>query len=67
MLVLSASRYVSLASVMAAAALPLTAAFLRAGITIFPSVVAAMIVLRHRENLIRLWHGNEAKLGAHAR
>ncbi len=65
-LVLSVSRYVSLASVIAAAALPVAATFLRAGITVFACVIAAMIILRHRENLIRLWHGNESKLGVHA-
>jgi glycerol-3-phosphate acyltransferase PlsY len=67
MLVLSVTRYVSLASVIAAAALPVAATFLRAGITVFAYVVAAMIILRHRENLVRLWHGNEAKLGARSR
>ncbi len=67
MLVLSVTRYVSLASVIAAAVLPVAATFLRAGSTIFAYTVAAMIILRHRENLIRLWHGNEAKLGAKAR
>jgi len=67
MLVLSVTRYVSLASVIAAAAFPVAATFLRAGITVFAYVVAAMIILRHRENLVRLWHGNEAKLGASSR
>jgi len=66
-LVLSVSRYVSLASVIAAAALPVAAIFLRAGSPVFASVVAAMIIFRHRENLMRLRHGTEAKLGAQVR
>lgn len=67
MLVLSVTRYVSVASVIAAAVLPLAATFLRAGSAVFAYTVAAMIILRHRENLIRLWHGTEAKLGTNAR
>lgn len=67
LLVLGVSRYVSLASVIAAAALPVAAIFLGAGSTIFAPVVAAMIIFRHRENLMRLRHGTEAKLGAQAR
>lgn len=67
MLVLSVTRYVSLASVIAAAMLPVAATFLRSGSTVFAYTVAAMIILRHRENLVRLWHGNEAKLGATSR
>ena len=64
-LVLAASRYVSLASVTAAAALPLVSALTRApGTLVFASVVAAIVIVRHRENLVRLRRGTESKLGA---
>jgi glycerol-3-phosphate acyltransferase PlsY len=63
-LVLAASRYVSLASVTAAAALPLVSALTPAPSHLFASVVAAIVIARHRENLVRLRRGTESKLGA---
>jgi glycerol-3-phosphate acyltransferase PlsY len=64
-LVLGASRYVSLASVTAAAVLPLVSAFTHAPSTlVFASVVGAIVIVRHRENLVRLRRGTESKLGA---
>jgi len=63
-LVLVASRYVSLASVTAAAALPLVSAFTPAPSHLFASVVAAIVIVRHWENLVRLRRGTESKLGA---
>jgi glycerol-3-phosphate acyltransferase PlsY len=64
-LVLGASRYVSLASVTAAAVLPLVSALTHAPSTlVFASVVAAIVIVRHRENLVRLRRGTESKLGA---
>jgi glycerol-3-phosphate acyltransferase PlsY len=64
-LVLGASRYVSLASVTAAAVLPLVSALTHAPSTlVFASVVAAIVIVRHRENVVRLRRGTESKLGA---
>jgi glycerol-3-phosphate acyltransferase PlsY len=62
-LVLAASRYVSLASVTAAAALPLVSALTPTPRHLFASVVAAIVIVRHRENLVRLRRGTESKLG----
>jgi len=63
--VVSLGRMVSLASVLAAAALPVAAFFLgapRATIAA-AAAVAALVVARHRENLVRLIRGTENRLG----
>jgi acyl phosphate:glycerol-3-phosphate acyltransferase len=57
------THYISLASMLAALALPLTAVVLGysgplCGATV---LVGCGIVLRHRENLVRLWHGAEPR------
>ncbi len=59
------TRYVSLASMLAAVALPIAAFFLhRSGLLIAASVLVAIIViLRHRTNLSRLFAGTENKIG----
>ena len=55
------SRYVSLASILAAVALPVAAVLLgRAPLLIWLSVaIAAFVVLRHRSNIVRLMNGTE--------
>lgn len=57
------SRYVSLASILAAVALPVAAFFLNLqklllGLTV---LVAALVVVRHRANIQRLMNGTESK------
>jgi len=58
-------RYVSLASMLAAASLPLSAYFLhRSPVLIGVSVaVAVFVVIRHRTNITRLLAGTEGRLG----
>jgi glycerol-3-phosphate acyltransferase PlsY len=68
-LVTALSRYVSLASIVACASLPLGAALLgypRYAV-IAAAVTAAIIVWRHRENIVRLASGSERRLGERAR
>jgi glycerol-3-phosphate acyltransferase PlsY len=70
LVVLSASRYVSLASVAAALALavarlglakePFTSG--QYPLTLFCLAGAALVVARHRSNLVRLWRGQENRL-----
>jgi glycerol-3-phosphate acyltransferase PlsY len=63
------TRYVSLASVLAAIALP-AAAFLlglRGGIVLLALVVAIAVVARHRGNLARLAAGTERRIGGSRR
>src|SRR5574341_227262 len=61
------SRYVSLASVVAAAALPIAATMTsRPNVKTFSVVAAALVVIRHRANLVRLVRGTESKLGGRA-
>ena len=58
-------RYSSGAALAAFAVLPLGAVLLeRSGMfRIFSLVVTAMIVLRHKDNVLRLWQGSEPKIG----
>jgi glycerol-3-phosphate acyltransferase PlsY len=63
--VLTWSRYVSLASLVAAAVLPIAAAVIsRPNVKTFSVIVAALVVIRHRDNLARLLRGTETKLGS---
>ena len=67
-IMLAAFRFVSLASVTAAASLPLFALVLREGQNMEILVLAissALIILKHRPNLQRLLAGTEPKFKAH--
>lgn len=67
--VTAVSRYVSLASVVACLSLPVGAALLGYSryAVIAAAVAAAIILWRHRENLVRLAGGTERRLGERAR
>ncbi|MEK6237644.1 MAG: glycerol-3-phosphate 1-O-acyltransferase PlsY, partial [Planctomycetales bacterium] len=68
--VLGASRFMSLASISAACVYgavqlamlsePLSA---QASVTCFSLLVPGLVVWRHRENIVRLWKGEESKIG----
>lgn len=63
--VLAWSRYVSLASVVAAVVLSIVAAVISSpDIKIFSFIIAAVVLIRHRANLFRLLQGTESKLGS---
>jgi len=64
-LALAATRYVSLASILAAASLPFSAFFLRQSVLLImvSAVVAVFVALRHRANISRLLAGTESRLG----
>jgi acyl phosphate:glycerol-3-phosphate acyltransferase len=64
-LVLFASRIVSLSSMIASAFFPFFAWIYGSdrGIIIWGALSAALIVFRHRENLIRLFRGTERRMG----
>ena len=61
-------RYVSLASVASAMCLPLGVLLLRypAPSVLAAAGAAAVVLIRHRDNLVRLLHGTERKLGNRA-
>ncbi|MBS0630925.1 MAG: glycerol-3-phosphate 1-O-acyltransferase PlsY [Verrucomicrobia bacterium] len=65
LLVLAVFRYVSLASIVAALSLPVTAYFLNQPPLLIglSAAVAAFIVIRHRANVARLLAGTENKVG----
>ena len=62
------TKYMSVGSVLASAALPPTALALGSPLPIVLSACAAalLIVFRHRSNLARVWLGTERRLGARA-
>lgn len=63
--VLAWFRYVSLASLVAVIVLPIAAVVIRApNVQAFSLAVAAVVVIRHQDNLIRLLRGTESKLGS---
>jgi glycerol-3-phosphate acyltransferase PlsY len=67
-IMLAALRFVSLASVTAAASLPLFTLILREGHSVQIVIVAissALIILKHRPNMRRLLAGTEPKFRAH--
>lgn len=61
-------RYVSLASIVAAVSLPVSAWFLRPSpvMIVASAAVAAFVILRHRANIGRLLAGTESKIGQSA-
>jgi len=62
--IFGATRYVSLASIAAALALPVAAASLegpRAPVTIAATIVGALVIVRHRSNIRRLARGEEPR------
>ena len=63
--VLRISRYVSVASMLAALALPIVVAALGRSFVLiaFSAVMAALVVWRHRSNIARLRTGTEQRLG----
>ena len=62
------SRYSSLAAIVATAALPVFAWLMdgRAAMLGVSGVLAVLVLVRHRENLARLWAGTEGKIGQRA-
>jgi glycerol-3-phosphate acyltransferase PlsY len=58
-----ASRYVSLASIIAAIALPAAAFFLHEPpmLQYFALLIAVLVIIRHRANIVRLLNGTENK------
>ncbi len=62
-----ATRYVSLGSCGAAATFPFTSAFLYrdALITVLAALLAALVIWKHRGNLVRLANGTESKFTLH--
>jgi glycerol-3-phosphate acyltransferase PlsY len=72
LVVLAAWRYVSLASIFAAAALPAFTFFLYApghvpakSVSIGTAIISVIVIFRHRDNIARLIAHEEPQLGAH--
>ena len=69
-IVLVASRTVSLGSVVVAVEYPLLCLLLYGGeipIVIFSVVAAALVLWRHRTNVVRIWRGEEPRISLSAR
>lgn len=65
-IVVAATRYVSLGSILACAAFPIAAYIKGNGIifTLFAALLAVLAISRHRANIKRLLSGTESKLGS---
>ena len=78
-LIVWVTKYVSLGSVISAAALPLVLqgymqafiykgeeqAFFEGGIVLFATVLALIVIVCHRKNIVRLWNHEENKFSFH--
>ena len=65
LLTLALTRYVSLASILGAISLPISAIVLHRSVVLvsITSVIALFVMLRHRANISRLIAGTESKIG----
>jgi len=65
LLVLALSRYVALASIAAAVALPFAVWFCGAGrnLTVLAALLGLLAIYKHRSNIQRLCHGTEHRIG----
>lgn len=65
-IIFAVSRYVSLASIIASAAFPVTAFFMHATAPIlgFSILAAALVIMRHKGNIERLRAGTEKRFGS---
>lgn len=65
-LVIYISRMVSLGSILTAAVFPILTMLLygdRAALVTMSFIAAALVIWRHRSNIVRIWRGEETKLG----
>jgi len=70
LIIMFSTRYVSLASIIGAFVYPFSQLILRywfdwyidGSIIIFSSLIALGIIVKHKENISRLWHGNENRI-----
>lgn len=63
-IIVAITRYVSLGSMIAAASFVVMVVVLKKyELLIFGIIVASMLIIRHKSNIVRLIHGNENKLG----
>jgi acyl phosphate:glycerol-3-phosphate acyltransferase len=65
-LALALTRIVSLASMLAALSLPIAVILVHGGgsTALAALLIGALVIARHRENLVRIVHGDEARLGS---
>jgi glycerol-3-phosphate acyltransferase PlsY len=64
LIVFAVGRYVSLASIVAAAALPVATWFFRRELVWFTAILAAIAIYKHKTNIQRLLAGTENRVGA---
>ncbi len=63
-IVFAISRYVSLASIAAAVAVPVATWFLQRDLVWFTAILGAVAILKHRSNIQRIFAGTERRAGA---
>ncbi len=57
------SKKMSLGSLVGAVAFPILAIFMEPGFVVFAAVMAIIIIIKHRANIVRLIHGEEPVMG----
>jgi len=62
-IVVFTSKRMSLGSLVGAIAFPIIAIFLEPGFVVFAAVMAIVIIIKHRANIVRLVHGEEPVMG----
>ena len=62
-IVVFTSKRMSLGSIIGAIAFPIIAIFLEPGFVVFAGVMAIVIIIKHRANIVRLAHGEEPVMG----
>jgi len=65
LLIILTTRYVSLGSLVDAFLMPVTFWYLNYDLEyiVFTAIISAIAIYRHRTNIVRLWRGEESKLG----
>ncbi|MFC4657086.1 MULTISPECIES: glycerol-3-phosphate 1-O-acyltransferase PlsY [Rheinheimera] len=62
MMLVGATGYSSLAAIVTVSLAPIFTWFIKPLYTIPVSMLSLLIILRHKDNIIRLWHGEESKV-----
>ena len=61
------TRYISLGSIVAAVAAPILSIWFERGFVIYAVVLAAIVIYKHKDNIVRLMNHTESKVGQHAK
>lgn len=66
MIIFVTTRYISLGSIIAAIAAPVLSIWFAGDFVIYAVILAAIVLFKHKDNMIRLMNHTESKVGEHA-